>query len=158
MFLAKANDASVPPQRFQRDSRSVSSFGTDDEQRGSIGKTIVVENRLLPFEPHREKPARQVRRTTAQHAYRVNLILREAAADQVCNRGGYIEWIPKDSGQCGPSGVAFKGQHGHVRRKLLEDLLGGRTISTQASTHHGKQIRGRHQRQRTLISDHCRGY
>jgi len=52
MFLAKANDASVPPQRFQRDSTSVSSFGTDDEQRGSIGKTIFEENCLLPVEPH----------------------------------------------------------------------------------------------------------
>lgn len=31
-------------------------------------------------------------------------------------------------------------------------------LSTQANAYHGKQIGGPHQRQRTLISDHCRDY
>jgi hypothetical protein len=63
-FLAKANDASVPPRRFQRNPRSVSSFGTEDEQHASIRQDI--RRRKLP--PAVRAPSRkqvgQVRRTT----------------------------------------------------------------------------------------------
>jgi hypothetical protein len=125
----------VSPQRFERNPRSGSSFGADDKQRGSIGKTIVAEDCILPFESHREKPVGQIGRTTAQHANRVNLMLGEASADQICNRVGYIEWVPKEYGQYGPSGVAFRGQHGHAPKKALENLRRKRTTSTKASTH-----------------------
>lgn len=84
----------MPSERFQRNPRSVSWFGADDEQRGSIGKTIVVEDCLLPFESHREKPVGQIRCTPAQHANRINLILGEAFPDQICDHVGHIEWAP----------------------------------------------------------------
>lgn len=62
-FLAKTNDASAP-QRFHRNPRSVSSLVRTMSSVPPCGKTIAAENCLLPFEPHREKPVRQVRRTT----------------------------------------------------------------------------------------------
>jgi hypothetical protein len=107
----------VSSQRFERNPGSGSSFGADDNQRGSICKTIVAENCILSLEPHREKPVGQIRRTTAQNTNRVNLILGEASADQICNRIGYIEWVPKQSSQYGPRGVAFRGQQGSRSEK-----------------------------------------
>lgn len=126
VFLAKANDASVVPQRFERDSRSVSSFGTQDEQRGSIGKTIVVENCLLPLEPIEK--SQSVKSSARPHQTPIaSISSSEKPSPTRPVIAGLHRMAPEDSAQCGPSGVAFKDQHDHVRRKLLKDLLGGRT-------------------------------
>ena len=100
----------MPPHGFQRDPRFVSSFGADDQQSGSIGKTIVVEIACCRSSPIER--SQSVKCTTARTLICINLILGEASADQICGRVGYIEWVlPKASGQHGPSAVALKEQH-----------------------------------------------
>jgi hypothetical protein len=113
--LTEANDTSVPPHGFQRDPHSASSFGADDRQGGSIGKTIVGEIASCRSSPIEKSQSVKSGARTLSTPICINLIFGEASADQISDRVGSIEWVvPKESGQHGPSGVAFKEQHCHA--------------------------------------------